>query len=142
MPEHFGLWATGCIARLHTDRMRQLGDAWLNEMHRWTIQDQVSLPYLFWRDGIAPGTFGINQLENDMVFWIAHAQELRNYRQTVHNLESRAILAAGRADYFEVMLHRQRDDHERLLRRKSVKVALGVAALTKPFFRLLRGCKG
>ncbi len=142
MPEHFGLWATTCIARHHTDRMRALGDAWLDEMHRWTIQDQVSLPYLFWRDGISPGTFGIHQLDNDMVAWMAHAQELRDHHRIVLDLESRAINATSRADYFETMFHRQRDDHERLLRRRSVRIALGAAALTRPFFRLLRGRRG
>ncbi len=39
MPEHFGLWATTCIARRHTDRVRKLGDDWLKEMRRWTDKD-------------------------------------------------------------------------------------------------------
>jgi hypothetical protein len=142
MPEHFGLWATTCIARRHTDRMRALGDAWLEEMYRWTIQDQVSLPYLLWREGIRPGTFGIDQLANDMVAWMAHAQELRDHRRIVLELESRAINATSRADYFEMMFHRQRDDYERLLRRRSVRIALGAAALTRPFFRPRRGRLG
>ena len=139
MPEHFGLWATTCIARRHTDRMRELGDAWLDEMYRWTIKDQVSLPYLFWREGITPGTFGIDQLDNDMVAWMAHAEDLRNHHRIVLDLESKAINATSRADYFEMMFHREREQHERLLRRRVVRMALGVAALAKPLFRLLRG---
>ena len=104
MPEHFGLWATGSIARRHTERMQRLGDAWLAEMERWTIQDQVSLPYLLWREAIAPGTFGLDQLDNDMVVIMAHAQELRDHRRTILELESRVIIANGRADHFEALL--------------------------------------
>ncbi len=133
MPEHFGLWATTCIARRHTDRMASLGDAWLEEMHRWTIQDQVSLPFLLWREQIQPGTFGIHRLENDMVAWMAHAQELRNHHRTVLALESQLIDANGRADHFEKLLAASQDSFDRLRQRRSVRLALRLAALTKPF---------
>jgi hypothetical protein len=135
MPEHFGLWATGSIARMHSPRMAALGDAWLAEMERWTIKDQVSLPYLLWREGIAPGTFGLDQLDNDMVVIMAHAQALRDHRRTVLELESRAINATSRADYFEMMFHRTKAEYERLLGRKAVRLALAVAALSRPFRR-------
>ena len=138
MPEHFGLWATGSIARRHTDRMRALGDAWLDEIERWTIKDQVSLPYLLWRDGIVPGTFGIDQLDNDMVAVMPHAQELREHRTTVLRLESDAINATSRADYFEMMFHRTKAEHERLLGRRTVRAALALASLTRPLHRRRR----
>jgi len=138
MPQHFGLWAAGGIARRHTARMADLGDAWLEEMERWTIQDQVSLPYLLWREGIVPGTFGIDQLDNDMVVIMAHAEELRNHRTTILELESRAINATSRADYFEMMFHRTKEEHQRLLDRKVVRLALAAAALTKPLRRRQR----
>lgn len=131
MPEHFGLWATGSIARRHSDGMQRLGDAWLSEMERWTIQDQVSLPYLLWREGIVPGTFGLDQLDNDMVVIMPHAQDLRDHRRTVLELESKAINATSRADYFEELFLQKRDEYDRLLRRKVVRVALLVAALVK-----------
>jgi hypothetical protein len=135
MPEHFGLWAAGSIARRHTDRMRALGDAWLSEMERWTIQDQVSLPYLLWREGIVPGTFGIDQLDNDMVVVMPHAEELRGHRRTVLDLERRLIDAEGRADNAATLLGELRDEHERLRARKAVRVALALAGLTKPLRR-------
>ena len=138
MPEHFGLWAATCIARLHTDRMRVFGDAWHGEMERWTIQDQVSLPFLLWREGIDPGSFGIDQLDNDMVAWVDHAETIRNHRTTVLRLESDAINATSRADYFEMMFHRTKEEHERLLRRRAVRVALALASLTRPLHRLRR----
>jgi hypothetical protein len=135
MPEHFGLWATGSIARHHTPRMAALGDAWLDEMERWTIQDQVSLPYLLWREGIVPGTLGIDQLDNDMVVIMAHADELRRHRTTILDLESQVINATSRADYFEMMFHRTKQEHERLLHRRAVRLALFAAALSRPFRR-------
>ena len=138
MPEHFGLWATGSIARRHTDRMRALGDAWLDEMKRWTIQDQVSLPYLLWRDGIVPGTFGIDQLDNDMVVVMAHAQQLRDHHRTILGLESELIHVRGRADDLVVLLDRERAEKERLLARRSVRIALWLASLAKPLLRRRR----
>jgi hypothetical protein len=139
MPEHFGLWATGSIARRHTDRMRSLGDAWLAEMERWTVQDQVSLPYLLWREGIVPGTFGIDQLDNDLVVVMAHADELRRYRLTKLGLEERVIHAEGRADHLEVMLANLTSEHERLRARRAVRSALWLAGLTKPLRRRAAG---
>ena len=121
MPEHFGLWATGSIARRHSDRMQRLGDAWLAEMERWTIQDQVSLPYLLWREGIVPGTFGLDQLDNDMVVIMAHAQELRDHRRTVLELESRIIVTAGRARDLEVMYANRTIELDRIQGRRSVR---------------------
>ena len=137
MQEHFGLWATTSIARRHTDRMRALGDAWLAEMERWTVKDQVSLPYLFWREGIVPGTFGIHQIDNDMVAWMAHAQELRDHHRTILGLESELIHANARADHFEAVFAREREEKDRLLRRRTVRLALGLAGLAKPVFRRL-----
>ena len=138
VPEHFGLWALGSIARRHTERMRAVGDAWLAEMERWTIQDQVSLPYLLWRDGIEPGTFGLDQLDNDIVVVMAHAHELRGHRATILQLESDAINATSRADYFEMMFHRTKGEYERLRNRRVVRLALALASLMRPLHRLRR----
>ena len=41
-PEHWGLWAAGIIARDHTDKVRELGAAWLAQCEFWGIQDQIS----------------------------------------------------------------------------------------------------
>lgn len=138
MPAGFGLWAAGCIARSHTAAMKDLGDAWLREMERWSIQDQVSLPYVLWRDGISFMTFGIDQLDNTYFDLVPHAQEIRDHRRTVLQLESDAINATSRADYFEMMFHRTKAEHERLLERKVVRAALAAASVTKPFLRRRR----
>jgi len=135
MPEGFGLWAAGCIARRHTPQNLELGQSWLEEMERWSIQDQVSLPYLLWRDGVEFTTFGLDQLENPHFDLLAHAQELRDHRRTVLQLESDVINATSRADYFEMMFHRTKADYERILARRSVRFALALADLTRPLLR-------
>ena len=139
MPEHFGLWALGSIARRHTERMRALGDAWLDEMERWTIQDQVSLPFLLWREGIAPGSFGIDQLDNDMVAWVDHADAIRNHRRTILGLESRIIRLEDDLQWVKADLEKEQAEHARLRSRRIVRIALMFARIVRPAFRLLRG---
>lgn len=43
-PEHWGLMHGGCLVRRDTDAVRALDDAWWEEILRWTLQDQLSLP--------------------------------------------------------------------------------------------------
>lgn len=52
-PDAFGMWMTGLIVRRQTPTTRQIGDAWLGEQVRWTVEDQLSLPYLFWLHGMS-----------------------------------------------------------------------------------------
>jgi hypothetical protein len=141
MPEHFGLWATGSIARRHTDRMRALGDSWLAEMERWTIQDQVSLPYLLWRERILPGTFGIDQLENDLVAWIPHAQEIRDHRRTILGLESEIIRLNGDLEWIRAVVQHELADHRRLRSCRAVRAALWIARRSRPVVGLLRSLR-
>ena len=138
MPEHFGLWATTCIARRHSDTMRRFGDAWLAEMARWTAKDQVSFPFLLWRDGIRPGTFGIHQLENDLVAWLPHAEDLYRYRETVLGLESRIIHLGGEVQWLYSELGQEREAHDKLRQRRMVRAALALAGSFRPFVRGLR----
>lgn len=53
-PEGWGLWATGVIARQHTDAVRELGGRWLHETYRWSFQDQVSQPFALRETGLRP----------------------------------------------------------------------------------------
>jgi len=142
MPEHFGLWATGSIARRHTPKMQRLGDAWLEEMERWTIQDQVSLPYLLWRDRIDPGSFGLDQLDNDMVVIMAHAEELRDYRKTVLGLESDVIRLKDEVMWLQRSRDQLREDLQRIESRRSVRAALRLTRSLRPLFRIYRSVRG
>jgi hypothetical protein len=137
MPLEFGLWATGCIARHHTERMRVFGDAWLAEMERWTIQDQVSLPYLVWKQSIRIGTFGLDQLDNDLVAWVPHAEDIRNHRRTLLGLESRIIHLEADVEHLSIALENSNTRLERVLSRKVVRVALFAANLLRPFKALI-----
>jgi Protein of unknown function (DUF616) len=63
-PEHGGLYACGTIVWDTTDlKARTLGEQWLAECERWTVQDQLSFPVVCRQLGITPGVFPLSQLE-------------------------------------------------------------------------------
>lgn len=64
MPENWGLFACGTLGWRFTDQTRALGENWYQEQVRWSIQDQISLPYLLWRDGIRFGVWQANEYDN------------------------------------------------------------------------------
>jgi len=72
MPERFGLFACGTLVWRRTDAAVAFGRAWLEEQYRWSIQDQVSFPYLLWRTGIRFGTFPADELNNRWLQWHSH----------------------------------------------------------------------
>jgi hypothetical protein len=53
-PEGWGLWATGVIARRHTEAVRKMGWLWLAETYRWSFQDQISQPFALRETGLRP----------------------------------------------------------------------------------------
>ncbi len=53
-PEHWGLWASGVIARRHEPEVRAFGEAWLEEIACWGFQDQISEPFCLRRKGLCP----------------------------------------------------------------------------------------
>lgn len=55
-PEHWGLWATGVIARRHTDAVIDFGWRWLADCECFTYQDQVSEAPALARAGLRPST--------------------------------------------------------------------------------------
>lgn len=64
MPQEWGLFACGVIGWKFTDEAKQFGELWLREQHDWSIQDQVSLPYLLWREGKRFTVWPANQYQN------------------------------------------------------------------------------
>lgn len=58
LPEASGLWNTMVLARRNTPAMRELGRAWWHEICTHTVRDQISLPYVLWRQGITMGRLG------------------------------------------------------------------------------------
>lgn len=56
-PNHWGLWATGIIARRHTSNVIKMGSDWLAEVYMNTYQDQISHPDVCRRNGLRPTNF-------------------------------------------------------------------------------------
>lgn len=69
--DDFGLLACGVIARRHTEEVEDLGNAWLAENLRWSIQDQISLPYLLWKKNVPYSTFE-EKLWSGPIIWKHH----------------------------------------------------------------------
>lgn len=74
-PEGWGLWATGVIARQHTDAVRELGVRWLAETYEWSFQDQISQPFALRETGLRPAVFPGNHLATP---WLAYEGSARH----------------------------------------------------------------
>jgi len=74
-PKQWGLWATGCIARRHTEEVRAFGEAWLDECERWTYQDQISEAVVLRRFGLRPASLPGDHLANP---WLVHQASPRH----------------------------------------------------------------
>lgn len=68
-PEHWGLWASGAIARKHTAAVKRMGVAWAREVAGGSVRDQVSQPFVLrqskLRPAALPGTHFVNE-------WLAY----------------------------------------------------------------------
>lgn len=71
--ENAGLWATGLIVRRKP--LNRLGFHWLHEQHRWSIQDQVSLPPMLDELGITPHPLPFLLHGSGIFEWHNHAHE-------------------------------------------------------------------
>jgi hypothetical protein len=74
-PENWGLWATGVIARQHTEAVRKMGWLWLAETYRWSFQDQISQPFALRENGLRPTAFPGNHLATP---WLAYEGSARH----------------------------------------------------------------
>lgn len=68
-PENWGLWATGVIARKHTDQTKKFGSMWDTEIRKYTFQDQVSEPVALRESGLRPTGFPGMHLVNG---WLSY----------------------------------------------------------------------
>lgn len=71
-PEHYGLWACGVVGWRFTDTAREFGQTWLQEQYRWTIQDQIALPYLLWKHRRKPGVWEGHEFHNRYLTYHGH----------------------------------------------------------------------
>jgi hypothetical protein len=67
MPRMWGLFACGMIGWRFTPQTKRLGVRWYEEQVRWSVQDQVSLPFLLWDLGMSFGTWQANEYQNPYV---------------------------------------------------------------------------
>lgn len=74
-PDDVGLWAGGVIARIHNLANRELGNEWLVQNARWSIQDQLSLPFIVWNKNLHVGSFAEHQYSGPLR-WIHHYGEI------------------------------------------------------------------
>jgi hypothetical protein len=72
MPEGFGLWACGGLVWRNSDGAKAFGEAWLQEQYAWSIQDQVSFPYLLWKLKPRFRAFPAHQFLNPYLDYVGH----------------------------------------------------------------------
>lgn len=75
LPAGSGLYACGTIVWRDTEACRVFGEAWMSENLRWTIQDQLSFPYLAWKLQPNFTTFPAHEYENPYLQWNHHRSE-------------------------------------------------------------------
>lgn len=69
-PDHWGLWATGVIARRHDDdRVRDMSEQWADLIDRYTFQDQVSQPVALRAQGLRPAQLPADYFSSP---WLAY----------------------------------------------------------------------
>ena len=72
-PEHNGLLAAGVIVRdLRAPRLEAINGHWWEENLRWSYQDQLSLPYVLWKNGYGVDEIPINLWQNEYFVIDAH----------------------------------------------------------------------
>lgn len=76
LPAGSGLWACGTIVWRNTENSKLFGRAWLDENVRWSIQDQISFPFLVWKLKPNFGVFPAHQYDNPYLRWYMHEQNL------------------------------------------------------------------
>lgn len=72
MPEGFGLWACGGLVWRNNEDAKRFGATWLEHQRVWTIQDQISFPYLVWKMKPNLGSFPAHQFLNPYLTYVGH----------------------------------------------------------------------
>lgn len=75
MPEGWGLFACGVVGWRVDAVSRGWGLAWWDENVRWSIQDQVSLPFLVWSGGWGVGLWPMHQFMNNVLRYHHHDRD-------------------------------------------------------------------
>ncbi|MDF2596380.1 MAG: Eps11P family protein [Clostridia bacterium] len=80
LKEHQGLYENPILIRKHNDKKCiELMNAWWGEMNRFTMRDQLSLPYVLWKFGIK---------EDDICILGNNVKMNPRFRKYTHNMDS------------------------------------------------------
>lgn len=75
-PLNYGLYEGGCIVRLHNDtKIKMLMEKWESEVHKYSVRDQLSFPYLCWKNGIFPDICDLDINKNQ---WLLHTGHINS----------------------------------------------------------------
>lgn len=75
MPVDFGLWAAGMVGWRFTDHAKDFGRRWHIENTAWSIQDQISLPFLLWQQRRVPGEWDCHEFNNPYITYHGHTRQ-------------------------------------------------------------------
>jgi hypothetical protein len=69
------LYAGGCIVRWHNERIANFEKNWFDECVHWSVQDQLSLPYVLWLNEITPGIIPGSIYDNEFLMRVWSGSE-------------------------------------------------------------------
>ena len=73
-PLDYGLYETGCMVRIHNnDEVKMLMKKWENEIQKYSIRDQLSFPYVCWKNNFYPD---ISDLDINRNPWLLYNEHL------------------------------------------------------------------
>lgn len=64
MPKEFGLWACGMLIRDTSKETERINEAWWEQNLKWSYQDQLSFPFVLWREKLRVETIEENEYNN------------------------------------------------------------------------------
>lgn len=72
-PKHNGLYECGCLVRWHEDiKMQKIMEEWWEEICKFSRRDQVSLPYISWKNDYCIDISDLNIKKNSFFKEIGH----------------------------------------------------------------------
>ncbi|WP_289286108.1 glycosyltransferase domain-containing protein [Parablautia intestinalis] len=72
-PPHHGLYENGCIVRRHKDKqVKRVMNDWWEEINQYSLRDQISLPYVLWKNNFLPDICDLDIEENEYLIKIGH----------------------------------------------------------------------
>ncbi len=72
-PINNGLFETGCMIRAHNDaEVKELMEDWEKEILKYSIRDQLSFPFICWKNQFEPDICDVNIYQNNWLKYYKH----------------------------------------------------------------------